>query len=84
MSDVIRLYANETRGSRIGSKVRCRYCRQPIVWMTTARNRKPIAMNGHEPAPLRTEREAGTGATIEIHDRAAVHFETCEKRPVRN
>lgn len=77
MSDVIWLYANESRGSRIGAKSRCRHCGEPVTWMETVKNHKRIPVDGHEPVPLRTEREAGTGNTIEIHSAGSVHFSHC-------
>lgn len=78
---LIRVWAIETRGAAANAYGHCRYCRQPVTWMTTVKNLKRIPLNGHDPVPLQTERDQATGRLIEIHGRDTVHFETCEKRP---
>lgn len=80
MSGLLRVWALETRGAIVGAKAHCRACGRPIVWMTTVKNGKQIAIDGHEPSPLQTERDVETGRTIELHDRGTVHFDTCAKR----
>lgn len=80
-SDVIQVYANDSRGSTGHSKAHCRYCGQPVTWFVTVANQKAMPIDGHEPVPLRSDRETATGRTIEIHDRATVHFATCQSYP---
>lgn len=77
--DIVRVYANETRGSTWSAKSRCRDCEQPITWFYTLNGHK-LPLNGHEPVPLKTERELASNRTVEIHERASVHFETCPER----
>ena len=75
----IRVWALETRGAAAGTKTHCKWCGQRITWFHTVKNHRPIPIDGHEPVPLRSERDVETGATIDIHDRATVHFATCPK-----
>lgn len=77
--DVVRVYANESRYASAACKGRCRDCDQPITWFVTVANGRKLALDGHEPVPLRSERDRD-GHTIEIHERATLHVETCPRR----
>ena len=82
-SQFLRVYANETRGSTARAKSHCKYCGKPITWFVTVANAKAVPLDGHEPVPVRSERD-DDNRTIEIHDKATVHFETCDRRPSRS
>lgn len=80
---LLRVYANDTRGSA-GDKGRCKYCGAPITWFITVKNQKKVPIDGHDPAPLRTERDPVTFERVEFHARDTVHFATCTARPQQN
>jgi len=69
------------------SEARCKYCRDRIVWATTASQRgKPsrtLPFTWPRPFPLRQERNDETGIGFEYWPAEKLHFVTCPHQPVR-
>lgn len=66
---------------------RCRYCRQPIVWATTAsepgKPARSLPFTAPRPFPLSVTRNDDTGVAFEHWPKAALHFKSCAYRPPR-
>ena len=64
---------------------RCTYCRDRILWVTSASRpgsrAKALAFNLPAPAPLAVRRNDETRVTFEEWPLAALHVVTCRARP---
>lgn len=64
---------------------RCHFCRARILWATVAsrkgRKAKTLPFDLPKPFPMRTDRDADTGITVEWWPEASLHFTSCTNRP---
>lgn len=63
---------------------RCRYCRERILWVTTAseprRPARTLPFNVPRPIPLSVRRNDESGIVFEVWSSASLHTETCRRR----
>lgn len=66
---------------------RCKYCRDRILWATTAsapgKPARTLPFTWPRPWPISAERNDETGLDFEVWPREKLHFTTCARQPAR-
>jgi hypothetical protein len=69
------------------SRGRCKFCRAPILWVTTASRpgspARTLPFDLPRPWPLSTDRNDDTGLAFETWPASALHFATCPRTDQR-